>query len=157
MNFGNSGEFFAERSWPEKDNGHFVSELPREDGGNVQDDHLGAVGIGIVADDDDLVLGFALRAVGQGARRGVQIGAPEAQIRLEIGGLRPFVPGIDKDEGFSLERVPRREVCRVAQPLLVACRGRPVIDGPSPAPARVVVPRGRNTAYQRIIRSGHGA
>ena len=88
-----------------------------------------------------------------GPRRRVQEGAAQVHVRLQIGPLRPLVPGID-----AHQRLPRTGSATAAdqprQPCLVQRGGRAVQHHAAALPPRVVVPARHRRADQRVLRRG---
>ena len=93
---------------------------------------------------------------GHRARRRVQIGGAVMDIGLQIGGLGPFVPGVNADQRLAGHLAGLRVRHQPSQPSLVLCRGRTLQHQASPLAAGVVIPAGQCGLDQRKIRRGLG-
>ena len=92
---------------------------------------LRAGGEGVVADQQQRA--GPRPGGGDGAGGGVQPGAAEMHIRLEIGALGPFVPGVHADQPLAHERVGGGALDQRGEPGLVARPGwRRAARRPSP-------------------------
>src|ERR1051325_10681382 len=91
-----------------------------------------------------------------GASRRIEVGGAVMLVGLEIGGFRPFVPGVDADKGLAKKRLQRAVGDQAGQPILVFLRCRPVDDHSGPLLPGVVIPAWDYGADQRKAGLGLG-
>ena len=101
---------------------------------------LRTVRMAIMAHEEELELLCAALVVSDRARCRVQIRGAVVDVRLQVGGLSPFVPSIDKDERLAVERALFGKFADVAQPRLVLDRRGAVIHRAGTTPTSLIVP-----------------
>ncbi len=118
---------------------------------DVEQQMLRAARERIVADQQYLWQRQVPREAGGGASGGVQVGRTEMQVRLEIGTLAPFVPGIDADERLAEESMLLRLLDQRRQPRFIFLRCGALDDKARALPARIVIPARHHRLDQRKI------
>ena len=106
-----------------------------------EEQELGAVGVGVVADEDKEVLrgGFGCA---DGAGGGIEVGGAEMDVWFQEGAFGPFVPGVDADDLFAVEGILVRIGYEIFEPGLIEFWRAVVEDQAFAFAAGVVVPAG---------------